>query len=76
MNIWSGLGQAIGEDHEDEWKRRKSYYSRGSSLKDKLLEAALSRGVGVVGETIGRGISGIIEAPFERDRAEFEKGKI
>ena len=73
MNIWAGLGQAIGEDHDDEWKRRKAYYSRGSSLKDKLLESALSQGVGVIGETIGRGISGIIEAPFERDRAEFEE---
>ena len=34
MNIWAGLGQAIGEDHDDEWKRRKAYLSgRGSSLK-------------------------------------------
>ena len=73
MNIWSGLGQAIGEDYDDEWKRRKAYYSRGSSLKDKLLESVLSQGVGVVGETIGRGISSIIEAPYERDRAEFEE---
>ena len=73
MNIWSGLGQAIGEDYDDEWKRRKAYYGRGSSLKDKLLESVLSQGVGVVGETIGRGISSIIEAPYERDRAEFEE---
>ncbi len=43
MNIWSGLGQAIGEDHEDEWKRRKAYYGRGSSLKDKLLEAKFTQ---------------------------------